>query len=109
MRLRKDKIPVYQLTRSEWKKLSQDKEPEGIIAIVKNKEQPSLSSLFKSAAGHILILHEINNPGNLGALMRSALWFGFAGYYFERQLRGLHQSQSYSRLHGQPFSFDGFV
>ena len=25
----------------------------------------------------MIILHEINNPGNLGALMRSALWFGF--------------------------------
>ena len=40
----KDQSPVYQLTRSEWKKLSQDKEPEGIIAIVKQKEQPSLSA-----------------------------------------------------------------
>lgn len=72
------KIPVYQLTRSELKKLSQDKEPEGIIAIVKNKTQPSFLSFLKSAAGHVLILHEINNPGNLGALMRSARWFGFA-------------------------------
>ena len=73
----KDQSSVYQLTRSEWKKLSQDKEPEGIIAIVKQKEQPSLSALIKSGAGNMIILHEINNPGNLGALMRSALWFGF--------------------------------
>ncbi len=73
----KDQSSVYQLTRSEWKKLSQDKEPEGIIAIVKQKEQPSLSALIKSSAGNMIILHEINNPGNLGALMRSALWFGF--------------------------------
>ncbi|MHB8137750.1 MAG: TrmH family RNA methyltransferase [Smithellaceae bacterium] len=74
-----EKGPVFQLTRPEWKKLSQDKEPEGIIAIVKSKTQPSLSSFLKSANGHVLILHEINNPGNLGALMRSACWFGFAG------------------------------
>jgi TrmH family RNA methyltransferase len=73
----KDQSSVHQLTRSEWKKLSQDKEPEGIIAIVKQKEQPSLSALIKSSAGNMIILHEINNPGNLGALMRSALWFGF--------------------------------
>lgn len=73
----KDQSSVYQLTNSEWKKLSQDKEPEGIIAIVKLKEQPSLSALIKSSAGNMIILHEINNPGNLGALMRSALWFDF--------------------------------
>jgi len=78
IRSEQDKIPVSQLTRPELKKLSQDKEPEGIIAIVKNREQPSLSSLLTSSAGHLLILHEVNNPGNLGALMRSAYWFGFA-------------------------------
>ena len=75
----KDKFSIFQLTRSDWKKLSQDKEPEGLIAIVKSKKQPSPSSFLKSANGHVLMLHEINNPGNLGALMRSAYWFGFAG------------------------------
>lgn len=75
-----DKMPVYQLAHSEWKKLSQDKEPEGLIAIVRNKTQPSFSLKFlKSIVGNIVILHEINNPGNLGTLMRSACWFGFGG------------------------------
>jgi len=80
----KEKIPVYQLTRPEWKKLSQDKEPEGIIAIVENQKETSFSSFIRSGAGHILILHEINNPGNLGALMRSAHWFGFGGIILGR-------------------------
>lgn len=74
-----NKIPVYQLTQTQWKKLSQDKEPEGLIAIVKVKRQPSLSSFLALSNGHVLILHEINNPGNLGALARSACWFGFDG------------------------------
>jgi len=73
----KDYHPVYQLTRSEWKKLSQDKEPEGLIAIVKNKKQLSFSEWLKSATGHVLIGYQISNPQNLGALMRSACWFGF--------------------------------
>jgi rRNA methylases len=41
------RIPVYQLTRSEWKKLSRDKEPEGLIAIVKIKSSPRFP-LFSS-------------------------------------------------------------
>jgi len=75
----KNKSSVYQLTRSEYKKLSQDKEPEGLIAIVKNEKQPSLLSWLASAASHLLIGHEISNPQNLGTLIRSAYWFGFAG------------------------------
>jgi RNA methyltransferase, TrmH family len=71
------KIPVYQITGSELKKLSQDKEPEGIMAIAAMPQEVSLSSFLVQADGNILILHEISNPNNLGALMRSALWFGF--------------------------------
>ena len=73
----KNDIPIYQITGSQWKTLSQDKEPEGIMAVAKTRPEASLSSFLTSAAGHILILYEINNPGNLGALLRSALWFGF--------------------------------
>ncbi len=74
-----EKGPLFQMTRPEWKKLSQDKEPEGIVAIVKKREQPGLSLWLKTDGGHLLIGHEISNPHNLGALMRSARWFGFSG------------------------------
>jgi RNA methyltransferase, TrmH family len=74
-----NRIPVYQLKRTEWKRLSQDKEPEGVMALVRNKERPSFSSWLASADGHLLIGHDLSNPQNLGALMRSAWWFGFAG------------------------------
>ena len=72
-------IPVYQLTRSQWQKIGQDREPEGIMAVVQIKQPQSISSLCAETSGSILILHEINNPLNLGALMRSARWFGFEG------------------------------
>jgi len=71
--------PVYELTRTEWKKISQDKEPEGLMAVVLNRQEPPLPSWLKSAGSHLLIGHAIANPQNLGALIRSAHWFGFAG------------------------------
>ncbi|MFO7569378.1 MAG: TrmH family RNA methyltransferase, partial [Smithellaceae bacterium] len=73
-----DSVPVYGLTRAEWKKLSQDKEPEGILAVVQRKSPPSPASLLQSGTGHLLICHEIANPQNLGALARTARWFGFS-------------------------------
>jgi RNA methyltransferase, TrmH family len=72
-------IPVYQLNRSQWQKLGQDKEPEGIMAVAGMKSSPDFSSWLAITSGNILILHEINNPLNLGALIRSARWFGFDG------------------------------
>ena len=72
-------IPVYQLTRSQWEKIGQDREPEGIIAVTAIKRAPDFSSWLAETSGNVLILHEINNPLNLGALTRSAQWFGFAG------------------------------
>lgn len=78
--LPKDKdIPCYQLKRSQWEKIGQDREPEGIMALVGMKQPPDLSSWLAGTSGNILILHEINNPLNLGALVRSARWFGFDG------------------------------
>ena len=72
-----DNIPIYSITGSQWKKLSQDKEPEGIMAVLQIKPEPDLSSCLSTSPENTLILHEINNPGNMGALMRSAQWFGF--------------------------------
>jgi TrmH family RNA methyltransferase len=70
-------IPVYQITGNQWKKLSQDKEPQGVMAVVQIRPEPVLSASLSASPEKALILHEINNPGNIGALLRSALWFGF--------------------------------
>lgn len=70
-------IPMYNLTRSQWEKIGQDREPEGIMALVGIKTAPDFSSWLTNVPGNVLILNEINNPLNLGALARSAQWFGF--------------------------------
>jgi RNA methyltransferase, TrmH family len=72
-------IPVHRLTRSQWQKIGQDREPEGIMAVTVRKPAPDFSSWLAKTCGNILILHEVNNPRNLGALARSARWFGFDG------------------------------
>jgi len=74
---REGDIPAYQLKRTQWEKIGQDREPEGIMALVEMKKPPEFSSWLANHSGHVLILHEINNPLNLGALARSAQWFGF--------------------------------
>lgn len=74
---REGEIPSYQLKRTQWEKIGQDREPEGVMALVEMKNTTPFSSWLTKYSGHALILHEINNPLNLGALARSAQWFGF--------------------------------
>ena len=47
------------------------------MAIVEPAFCPDVADLPSFPAGHILLAYGLNNPNNLGALMRTAHWFGF--------------------------------
>jgi len=70
-------IPLYSLPRTDWDRLGQDETPEGIMAIVSRPPQQTLQEVLNADKGHLLLLHEINNPNNLGAILRASRWFGF--------------------------------
>jgi TrmH family RNA methyltransferase len=74
-----ERIPVYQLSQADFKRLSQDKEPEGVIAVTHIKKPPEIQSILEETGGRLLVAHEMSNPQNLGALLRTARWFGFTG------------------------------
>lgn len=70
-------IPVYSLPAADWRKLSQDKNPEGIMAVAAHRHREDPDPVLMDRGGHLLFLYRINNPNNLGAIMRAAHWFGF--------------------------------
>lgn len=69
-------IGIYRLSIREWKALSQDAAPEGVMAVARMTEPPD-PALLSEAQGPLLFLYRVNNPNNLGALLRTADWFGF--------------------------------
>jgi TrmH family RNA methyltransferase len=68
---------VYGLTENQWSKLSQDAESEGVMALVKRPRPESVEAALARASERLLMLYKVNNPNNLGALLRTAQWFGF--------------------------------
>jgi len=69
-------IDIFGLSETAWSTLSQDKTAEGILAVVAMPPRTDIAEFLMRASGHIVLLHEIHNPSNLGAIVRTAHWFG---------------------------------
>ena len=67
-------IPVRIINRSQLCKITDSKTPNGVIAIV---EIPKIKNIDK-ITGAVLLLEDVQDPGNVGNLIRSAAAFGFA-------------------------------
>jgi len=70
-------MPIFRLTDHEWTTLSQDPSPEGVMAVAAIPPPVDPAGRLATETGPLLLLHQVNNPNNLGALFRTAHWFGF--------------------------------
>lgn len=70
----RDDSTCYEVTPSELRKISTEVHPQGILAIAKQKAYD-----FSDLKGNILVLDKLQDPGNVGTLIRIAHWFGLGG------------------------------
>jgi TrmH family RNA methyltransferase len=71
----KSSVKIMSLTETQFQRMSEEKKAQGIALIVKIPEQNF--KLESVTPNPILYLEAVNDPGNLGTIIRSALWFGF--------------------------------
>ncbi len=67
-------VTVYSATEKEFRHISDEKVPQGIALLM--ERPPTGLDTLKLSNNMVLYLEEINDPGNLGTIIRSALWFG---------------------------------
>lgn len=67
-------IPVFLLNDKDFIHLSDEQTPQG-IALVAQKRSLRLQNSAPDE-NILLYLHQVNDPGNLGTIIRAALWFG---------------------------------
>jgi TrmH family RNA methyltransferase len=66
-----DKLNVTQVSEAELEKISDLKTPNQVVAVIKQFEEKEFD-----ASSFTLYLDTIQDPGNLGTIIRTADWFG---------------------------------
>ena len=68
-------IKSEEVSEEDLKRISMLKTPQGILALVYLPSHPPLTAASLHHAFH-LVLDDIQDPGNLGTIIRTAEWFG---------------------------------
>jgi len=77
--------PVYRdhqvryLTESQFKSICLTKTPQGPLAVIKMPGDTDSCNLPVDTGDKVLLLEDIQDPGNVGSLIRSAVAFGYSG------------------------------
>ena len=71
-------VPAFSLSEREFKKLSTQVNSEGILSVAKMPQTQDWPIQEHTSA---LLLEKVNDPGNLGTLLRTADWFGIHRVY----------------------------
>src|SRR6186713_3498057 len=64
-------LPMHVIQSKHMAQISETRSPQGIAAVV-----PLLSAAAPRAGERAVYLHEIQDPGNFGTILRTLAWFG---------------------------------
>lgn len=73
------RFPHRELTQSQLHSISSTKTPQGIIAVVRLPLGTYSDVLPEQPGKRILLLEDVQDPGNVGTLIRTAVAFDFSG------------------------------
>jgi TrmH family RNA methyltransferase len=65
------KLPMHVIQSKQMAQISETRSPQGIAAVV-----PLLSASAPRQGERAVYLHEIQDPGNFGTILRTLAWFG---------------------------------
>ena len=71
--------PVRLVTESQFRSLCSSKAPQGILAVVGIPADNYSNTLPDSPGNRVLLLEDIQDPGNVGTIIRTAAAFDFNG------------------------------
>ncbi len=76
--LERRSVPLERMDDRALAGLADTEHPQGIVAVIE-PPHPTLSELFPAAGEVVLVLDAVQDPGNVGTMLRTALALGVAG------------------------------
>ncbi|TVQ67819.1 MAG: RNA methyltransferase [Balneolaceae bacterium] len=76
-------IPLFEVSAEEFNSLCDTETPQGVLAVCEVPE-PAGTDILIRTQGIILALDAVQDPGNLGTIIRTATWFGAGAILFGR-------------------------
>ncbi len=73
------KYPGRPVTDSQLRSICSTKTPQGIIAVVRLPVDTYSDRLPDNTGGRVLLLEDVQDPGNVGTLIRTAVAFNYSG------------------------------
>ena len=73
------RYPLREVKATEFRYISGAQTPQGIAAVVRMPEGVYSANLPAEAGSRILLLEDVQDPGNVGTLIRTAAALGFSG------------------------------
>ena len=93
-------IRVEEVSEQELDALTDTEHPQGIVAVVEPKEW-TLADIRLTPGVTALVLDAVQDPGNVGTMLRTALGLGGAGVDRAQGHRRSHQPEGHPRGHGR--------
>lgn len=91
-------INIYEVNSAQFDKLSDTKSPQGILAVVKSSGEKNLS------VGKIIVaLDSINDPGNLGTILRTCYWYGIESIIIGKNSADVYNTKTIRASQGALF------
>lgn len=83
-------VAVHRLNKAEFSEFSDTETSQGVIAVCVTPPMAATASIC-ATPGMILALDGLQDPGNLGTLVRTAAWFDAAGVFLGHGTTELYQ------------------
>ena len=94
-----NKVPLREISRGKFDSTARTESSQGVIAMAQPMPEVELDDLAKAASGiapFLLVVDGVTDPGNLGALLRSAECAGVSGVLLPRH-RAAHLSPTVTK------------
>ena len=98
-------IEVFRVNDEVLKKLASSENPEGVVFVSKMQEPKNID---KCAYHKLVYLDQVNDPGNLGTILRTAVAFNYDAVILSKGSVDLYNEKTIAASKGAIFLIDAF-